>query len=322
MNIIKDLTNIIGETDSVFIQTHDFPDHDAVASAFGLQHLLAEFDVSSRIVYEGTLERNSLKRMIDELGIQLECASHYGLKPEHKIIIVDGCKGNKNVTELIGKEISVVDHHQILAPDDVAFADIRPNYGACATLIHSYYNELEMEIPRAVATALLVGINIDTALLTRGVSEADLRAYVDLYELADVHLQNSILRNYIQARDLHFFQVAIDNLKRKDSIGFCYLPDGCNQNLLAILADFFLALQELDFVVMCARNDDVVNLSVRSERQGCDASSIVKDILKGIGFGGGHRDMAGGIVYDASRFDAVAVFELIAARVTGSVSTA
>ncbi len=52
------------------MQTHDFPDHDAIASAFGLQGVLAGAGVPSRIVYAGDLQRDSLRRMIRDLGIE------------------------------------------------------------------------------------------------------------------------------------------------------------------------------------------------------------------------------------------------------------
>ncbi len=88
------------------------------------------------------------------------------------------------------------------------FVDIRPHCGACSTIINSYYREKGLPVPRDVATALMIGINMDTALLTRGVSEDDVSAYADLYPLADITLQNSLLRNYIQTKDLDFYRQA------------------------------------------------------------------------------------------------------------------
>ncbi len=41
----------------VLIQTHDFPDHDAMAAAYGLQQLLLRFNVHPRIVYRGIIHR-------------------------------------------------------------------------------------------------------------------------------------------------------------------------------------------------------------------------------------------------------------------------
>ena len=219
------------------------------------------------------------------------------------IVIVDGCKGSKNVTELPGDEIAVIDHHDVKSPDSVPFVDIRSDRGACSTIIYGYWRESAAEIPQDVATALMIGINMDTALLTRQVGREDIQAYADLYARADMRLENSILRNSIQTKDLAFYRHALANVQIKDRIAFCWFPDGCNQNLLGILGDFFISLEEAEFVVLCARNDGVINVSVRSERDEWNASRIVQAALQGIGFGGGHADMAGGIVRDLDGAD-------------------
>lgn len=303
-----DLLETLKKEEYIFIQTHNFPDHDAVASAFALQHLLGELGVKSRLIYEGDIQRDSLVQMIDELGIDIRHCEDHCLTDQHKIIIVDGCKGNKNVTDLIGDEVGVIDHHQVEKPDDVPFADIRPGYGACSTIMFSYYRDFGAAIPRSVATALMIGINMDTALLTRGVSKFDIEAYADMYDLSDIRLQNSILRNYIQTKDLHFYRHAIDNVRIADEIAFCYFPGGCNQNLLGILGDFFLALEEVEFVILCANNGGSINFSLRSEKGGWNAARAIQSILEGIGFGGGHADLAGGIIPAGRVFDPDEIF--------------
>ena len=303
MSVISDIIEFVKNEEFIFIQPHNYPDHDAVASAYGLQYLLSTFDIKSYIIYEGDIQRDSLKSMIEEFNIIIKHSAEYELKQEIMIINIDGCKGNKNITDLVGDEIAVIDHHEVSSPDDVRFIDIRPDYGACSTIVFDYFTEFGIEISQEVATVLMIGINMDTALLTRGVSAADINAYANLYNISDIHLQNKILRNFIQTRDLSFYKFAIDNFKEIDEIGFCYFPDGCNQNLLGILGDFFLALEEIDFVILCAKNDDQINFSIRNEKEQWNAAMIIQDVLKGIGFGGGHMDMAGGIIKNVSLFN-------------------
>jgi len=292
MKDLMTLINNLRKSDTVYIQTHNFPDHDAVASAYALQYLLRKYNIKTSIVYEGEIQRDSLRLMIEGLHIDIKHTSAYELKESDKIIIVDGCKGNKNVTDLIGEEVAVIDHHQVKVTEDVAYVDIRPEYGACSTIIFSYYIILKQDMPKDIATALLIGLNMDTALLTRGVSEEDIGAYSYLYSYANAKMVNSILRNYIQQKDLRFYKEAIDNLKIIDKVGFCYFPEGCNQNLLGIIGDFFLSLREIDFMVLAADNENSINLSVRSERDDWNATRIIQKVLSGIGFGGGHNDMA------------------------------
>jgi nanoRNase/pAp phosphatase (c-di-AMP/oligoRNAs hydrolase) len=296
MKFIQNLISMVSNEDHIYIQPHNFPDHDAVASAYALQQLLHLYNIEAKIVYEGMIQRDSLKNLIKSLNIKIHHISEYDMVESDKIILVDGCKGNKNVTDLIGDEIAVIDHHQVTSPDDVEISDIRPEYGACSTIIFSYFDDIGLPITQNTATALIVGIDMDTALFTRDAHEKDVTAYSKLYTLADIRLVNSILRNYIQIKDLDFYKAAIENVEIVNEFAFCYFPEGCNQNLLGILGDFFLALKEVDFVALAANNDGKINFSVRSERDEWNAAHVIQKVLQGKGFGGGHIDMAGGII--------------------------
>ncbi len=55
----------------VFIQTHNFPDPDAIASAFGLQVLLEKFNITTIICHHGCVERAATANMIAEFGIEM-----------------------------------------------------------------------------------------------------------------------------------------------------------------------------------------------------------------------------------------------------------
>lgn len=300
---ITELIKLLQNEKHIYIQTHNYPDHDAVASAFALQGFFKNFGIKSFLTFDGDIQRDSLMDMISFLSIDIKHVSEYDMKAEDKIVIVDGCKGNKNVTDLIGDEIGVIDHHQVEKAEDVPFNDIRPDFGACSSVIYEYYSEHNIAIPQNIASALLVGINMDTSLLTRGVSVNDIQAYSSLYTLSDVRLVNSILRNYIQQKDLKFYKEAIDRVEIIKNVAYCYFPEGCNQNMLGILGDFFLALSEVDFVILLADNGGKINFSLRNENIDWNCSFIIQAALKGIGFGGGHADMAGGIINDISLFN-------------------
>lgn len=303
LDSIKELVDFIKNEEFVFIQTHDFPDHDAIASAFGLQYFFSSLGIKSKLVYEGTIQRDSLKKFINDLQIDVRHISECKMAKKDKVILVDGAKGMKNMTDLPGDEIAVIDHHQNQESADVEFHDIRPSYGACSTVIASYFKDFEIEIPANLATAFLIGINFDTQQLTRGVSPKDLEVYFDCYQNGDIDYVTGVLRNNITLNDLKYFRYLIDNLECYDRLGFCFFHQGCSQNLLGLLGDFVLSLSEIDFVVLCAKNDERINFSLRSEIPSWNAAKIIQQLLQGIGFGGGHAEMAGAVVPDASRFN-------------------
>jgi nanoRNase/pAp phosphatase (c-di-AMP/oligoRNAs hydrolase) len=110
---------------------------------------------------------------------------------------------------------------------------------------------------------------------------------------------------------LYFYQKLLDNVVIDENLAFCYFKNGCNQNLLGILGDFLISIQEVDFVVLCAKNSDVINFSVRSENSGLNAALTIQYLLNGLGFGGGHADMAGGIIKDISQFNQKKIYEIL-----------
>jgi nanoRNase/pAp phosphatase (c-di-AMP/oligoRNAs hydrolase) len=282
----------------IVIQAHDFPDHDAVSAAYGLSIILQHYGMRTLIVYNGDIDRISLSNMIEFVNIPIFHCNQAGLKPDDKVITVDGCIGEKNVTDILGEEIAVIDHHDVVAPADLWFCDIRPKYGATATIIFEYFQLLNIDMPSNVASALLVGLNIDTANLTRGFCNADLTAFLAFNKIADLELVNRICRNSLIETELISFQHIFDELKSGAGIATVLLEKPCAKNLLGVMADFLLSVNEYDVVVVAMNYNNGIQLSLRSECPLVDVGRLLRDTLNNekMGFGGGHSHMAGGFI--------------------------
>lgn len=298
----NELVSLLRNEEKVYIQTHNFPDPDAIASAFGLQYLLGKYGISSEIIYDGQLQSNPVERMISELNITISHNSEFEISGEEKIIIIDGCKGNKNVTGLKGIEIGIIDHHNSTSSEDVPFLDIRTDYGSCSSIISLYAKEAGIELSRNAATALAIGLHVDTDSFSRGVNFKDLEAYMFLFEKVEHSLVGSILRNNIFQEELELYRKALKDVVLYKEFAFYCFDDFCSQNLLGILADFFLSVEEIDFVALCAKGKDKVSVSVRSEKLEWNAALILEGIVKGLGQSGGHDTMAGAIIEDVYSF--------------------
>lgn len=305
----EEFINLIKGEKHLYIQMHNFPDHDAIAAAQGLKILLKHFRIDSTIIYDGLITRIDLNKMVKVLNIDVNHQSNYKLSESDRIIVVDGNKNNTNVTRLKGDQFAVLDHHEILAPPNVEFEDIRPHLGASSTLIFYYLNHFGIDIPKDLATAFMVGLLIDTNKMTRSVSTYDLDVYYNLYFSGDIDEAQSIVRNCISYDDLHYYNEAINRLRIERSFGFSYLPECCTPGLLGIVADFLLTLEEVDFMVICAKNENIINFSVRNESHAWNAAYIINGALSGAGFGGGHSDLAGGYIEGAETFDPDKIFK-------------
>ncbi|MGL1892786.1 MAG: DHH family phosphoesterase [Spirochaetaceae bacterium] len=301
--MINELVKELQKSDKrLFIQTHDFPDPDAVASAYGLQSYLNHYNIDSQIVYCGDIQRDALKNMINKLEIEITRASELKFLDDDLIIIVDGCKWSKNVTDLPGFEIAVIDHHIVEKPEDVPYIQIDHELGSCSTIITDYFIKQGLGISQKAATALKIGISRDTDLLTRKVTQKDIDSYHYLYNFADNTLVNTLLRNNIQLSDFAFFNQTISKLKTDKNIAWHYFNKGCETNLMGILGDFILSAQEIELSILFAKNDNVISISIRNENANWNAAEIIRSITQSIGAGGGHIEMAGGVIFSAKGF--------------------
>ena len=88
----------------VYIQTHNFPDPDAISSAFGLQKLLAHKNIDATICYKGKIDRYNTLKLIELLEIHLENLEKIeaDLEEDDEVILVDAQKGNSNIIDMTG----------------------------------------------------------------------------------------------------------------------------------------------------------------------------------------------------------------------------
>lgn len=296
MTNLEQLVSVI-ENKKVYIQTHNFPDPDAIASAFGLQRLLKFHGIEGVICYKGKIDRMSLKRMMEFLEIEaFEISELKNLKEQDEVILVDAQKGNTNIIDMTGNEIACIDHHPIYEKTDYRFEDIRKNTGACASIIASYFMENNVEIDQKMATALMYGIKIDTANMTRGVGQIDLDIFYQLYNKCDIDIIHQLDSCNLQFDDLNAYANAIRSIQVYEFISFANTGCDCPEPLVASISDFMLALAAVEFSVVYSIKADGVKMSIRSSRPDLDAGRVTMNALKGLGNGGGHASMAGGFV--------------------------
>lgn len=280
----------------VIVQAHDFPDHDAVATAFALAELLRSRGIHASLCYGGTIQSESLQDAIAALAVHIRSVAETPISPEAQLIVVDGFAGNSNMTGVPGRLLAVIDHHPPPWKPDCEFADIRVGYGACSTILFEYYRDAGADMSDRVATALLMGVMMDTAFMTRGVSRMDLDAFDVLFRRGDWQLAARLLRNSLSLSDLSAFRQAIDACMVARDFCFIVLPGEYPPEVMALIADFFLGLREVRFVVVVSGDRDEYRFSVRSEDNERPCDVIIHRAIHGIGSGGGHMHMGGGSI--------------------------
>jgi nanoRNase/pAp phosphatase (c-di-AMP/oligoRNAs hydrolase) len=290
------LTEVLDAERIVLVQAHDFPDHDAVATAFALAELLGLYGFSTQLCYGGSIQSESLRDAIESLEIEISSIAEIEVPPDAQLIVVDGFAGNSNMASAPGILMAVIDHHPPPQQPDSRVSDIRPGYGACSTILFEYYRDESVGMSDRVATALLMGIMMDTAFMTRGVSPMDLDAFDVLFRRGDWERAARLLKNSLSLSDLAAFRQAIDACIVARDFSFIALPGDYPPEVMALIADFFLGLREIRFVVVVSGDRDEHRLSVRSEDHDRPCDVVIHQAMRGIGSGGGHLHMGGGAI--------------------------
>jgi len=134
---LDELVSILSKApDEIFLQPHNVPDPDAIASCAGLQYLLGQRGIKTVIVYDREIEKSDSVMMGVTFGIEMKLAKDVStLGAEDWAVLVDGQKGAGNLTDLATEEVAVIDHHEFLGDRGYRLMDIRSGVGACSSII-------------------------------------------------------------------------------------------------------------------------------------------------------------------------------------------
>ena len=295
---LDQLVSILREApDEIFIQPHNVPDPDAIASCLGMYYLLSQRGIQKlAIVYDQEIEKANSLRMLEMFNVPiLKASDAHTLGEEDWAVLIDGQKGNSNLTNLPTDEVAVIDHHEYTGDKGYRFVDVRPDIGSCSSIIAEWFFENNIEPPRLIATALLYGIFMDTDNLTRGASDFDINMFYRLYSLSDIDMIVELKGNELTLRDLDFYAEAFKTVEVYDELAFLRLRN-VNDSLMGAAGDIVVSVAGVNIVVAYAVRDNGVKLSVRSMCEKVKANDLVRKLVEGCGVGGGHHNMAGGFI--------------------------
>jgi len=298
------------------IVLQDFPDPDAIASAFAHQLISAEFDIEVDIIYGGKISHQQNLALVRLLGIELLSYDEaLDLSKYDGAVFVDnqGTTSGEIVRalEAVGvPPLIVVDHHEIqnrLAPE---FSDIRRTYGAASTIYTQYLESgdlLELDKSRRehvwVATALFHGIMTDTDRFIRATTE-DFQAAGFLSRFGDADILDQIMSQARSKRTMDIIQNALQERVIAENfsiagIGYLRAED---RDAIPQAADFLLTEENVHTAVVFGivtglDHDERVVGSMRTSKITLDPDEFIKDVFGkdavGQYFGGGKMSAGG-----------------------------
>lgn len=289
---VERLRAVLAEAKKIGILLQNDPDPDAIASGLALRSLVNRNRVSAPLLSFGAVTRPENLAMLRILDLQVQTiAGPKDLEEFSHLACVD-IQPPVFGDRLGGRQIDVViDHHPEAGGYNARFQDVRPGYGATATIMTEYFRAAGIPMNQRHATALLYGLKTDTLLLGRETSHEDIEAFYFLYRHANLNWLRRMENPEIPRDALASFGRALARLELDDGLAFAWIGQ-VREDVIAQVADLLLQVEGAEWAVCAGIAGDNVVASVRNAGYVRAAGDVVKRVFGEIGSAGGHRTMA------------------------------
>ena len=265
-------------------------DPDAIASAMAVKRLLWRKVAGVTISNVNVISRPDNAAMVRLLGISITHVENIESSRFSKFVIVVSQPDHHELFSNFSFNV-VIDHH----PDTGIksdFRDIRPDYGATASILTEYLRSARIKPSLKLATGLLYAIKTDTNSFARQTIMEDLRAFQFLFKHSNTHLARKIEYADLRFDYLKYFQNALSNLHLRRGRIFVHLGQVVSPDVCVLLADFFMRVNPVKWSIVSGIHDDKLVIILRNDGVRKNAGKVAKTAFAAIGSAGGHRSMA------------------------------
>jgi nanoRNase/pAp phosphatase (c-di-AMP/oligoRNAs hydrolase) len=302
-----------GENHIIVLQ--DYPDPDAISSAFAHQLISAGFDIRCDIVYTGKISHPQNIALVKLLGIELvRFDSSLDWKRYAGAVYVDN-QGTtaeeivKHLEEAGVAALAVVDHHELQQRLEPVFNDIRRTYGATASIYAEYLEQglVQMDKSRKehvmVATALTHGIITDTNGLT-GAGAKDFNAAAFLSGFRDADLLQQLMNQSRSKKTMEIIHRALENRVTVESFSIAGIGQlrAEDRDVIPQVSDFLVSEENIHTAIVFGivtgneRVEEIIG-SLRTTKITLDPDEFIKDAFgkdaAGSYYGGGKASAGG-----------------------------
>ncbi len=290
---LEALYNLFSSDDKVAIVID--PDPDALGAAWALKRILWRHVASSSIVAIRQIKRLNNISMVKLLKIPVTYYDDIDIDEFSKFVLVDGQPDHNDIFKSINFT-TIIDHHPLTHQnndeENKIFIDIRPNYGSTSTIMTEYLKAAQIKPSKSLATALLYGIKTDTRNFERHTIEEDIKAFLNLYPLANHSVLTKIEISDISLEDLVFFEEALKRKKVHKNKILVYLGKVNSADILVIISEFFLKIYDISWSIAAGIVDESLIIIARSDGYRKNAGKTLTRYFGSLGTAGGHAAMA------------------------------
>ncbi len=279
------------------VLSHDNPDPDALASTAILGHILERgFHRRVTLAYGGIIGRAENQEMQRSLKLSFSRVRHINWSNYRHFALVDTQPqtGNNQLPANVQPDL-VIDHHPQRRESTLSpLVDIRPDYGATASILAEYLLASGAPVTKSTATGLVYAIHTETQSFSRESSGPDRALYDHFYPLANKRVLGRIQFPKLPLAYLRTLHEALSNLEGAGSVIVCHLPRIESPDNVPEIADLLLRLEGKTWCLTTGPFEDRIYLAIRTTNTRANAGRAMRRILGRKGKGGGHGMIAGG----------------------------
>ncbi|MGA7562220.1 MAG: DHH family phosphoesterase [Desulfobaccales bacterium] len=263
------------------------PDPDSIASALALKRLLWHRLSGCIISTICPITRPQNQRLVNLLEITLTPLKEIAPGDFPRKALVDNQPGHREELDVFHFD-AIIDHHPRLPGTQAEFVDIRPEYGATATIMTEYLREARITPSLKLATALYYAIKTDTANFERPAVEADMRAFHYLFRFTRQPVVRRLESSEFNLDMLHFLQLALNRFCLRQNRIYAFLGVLAAPDILVILADFFLRAGEIAWTIVAGIYQKQLVVIFRNDGLHKNANRLAVKAFGQLGQAGGH----------------------------------
>lgn len=265
-------------------------DPDAIASAMAVKRLLWRKVAAVTIASVNTVKRPDNLAMLRLLDVHLIHMDQVDTAAFNRFVVVDSQPNHHPIMETLAFDV-IIDHHPDTQPK-AAVVDLRPKYGATASILVEYLRAARIKPSVKLATGLFFAIKIDTNDFARPTVPEDLGAFHFVFRRANPHLVRRIAQTDLKPEFLKYFQRALQTRRLRKGRLFAHLGPVSTPDCCVLVADFFMRVETVNWSVVSGVHDKKLIVVMRNDGLRKDAGKLAKASFGDIGSAGGHRGMA------------------------------
>ena len=265
-------------------------DPDAIASAMAVSRLLWRRVVTVTISHVNTITRPDNLAMLRLLGVSLVPHTDINLTQYSKVVMVDSQPDHNDFMNQLTPHV-IIDHHPETC-SKAPFLDIRPHYGATASIMTEYLRSARIKPSVKLATGLFYAIKTDTNAFKRQTVIEDVRAFQYLFRYVNIHLARKIEQADLRLDFLKYFKIALQTMRLRKGRVFVHLGPVVNPDVCVIVADFFMRIVSVTWSIVSGTCDKKLIVIFRNDGIRKNAGNVAKKSFGQFGSAGGHKNMA------------------------------